>query len=160
MTLFLGRVGDHTIAELPSGLRNLELDTKEIKSVLEKAFDRKQQQLLCGSAIVDSCSWGDQITSRHAARGKKYSVHSGICPDKVILLHDHNVGTSPRRVNEWRMTDELQSGRNQAIIVTVKCTYRRSSLESKVLKNVFKSIIVSSSLALALEEKGTKIHFL
>jgi hypothetical protein len=42
----------------------------------------------------------------------------------------------------------------------VNCTYWRTSLVSKVLKKTFKSIIVSSSLALALEEKGTKTHFL
>ena len=91
----------------------------------------------------------------------------------MILLDDYDIGTCPRRVDERRMTNELQRGCNQAkkCGLFVLCfflrkqtlvvfTHQRSSLVSKVLKKVFKSIMVSSSHALALEEKGTKIHFL
>jgi hypothetical protein len=108
------------------------------------------------------------MTSRYAASSEENGIHFGFRPDEMIIFHHHNVGTSPCRVDERGMTDEFQRGCDEAKIYIVhkggvwfvKCTYRRSSLVSMAAKKVVKSIIVSSSHALALEEKGTKTHVL
>ena len=92
----------------------LKLKTKEIQSFLENLINRKQQQFLRSGAVVDSWSWDDQIACRHAARGKKNRVCSGIVPDEMVLLNDNEVGTSQRRVNKGGTALELQGGRKYA----------------------------------------------